>query len=302
MLKATIRVIALLIVLTPVRSDALEIDKPKVQRVVLIVLENQDYDVVAKNSYFSGLAKKGTVFTQSYAVRHPSYANYIGLVSGDPHGIWNDNQVTINKRSIGDLLEAKQMTWKNYAEGYPGTSEICFIADDNESTGYVRRHVPFLSFENVQHSKARCANVVDAMQFKSDVDQNRLPTLTFYSPNLCNSGHGGKPFCSFGSNARPEVRLDAAAKWLESFVDLLLRDTSFIRESLIIITFDESHNYDPLNNRVYTLFLGDMVNAGAEYTARIDHYSVLRTIEYLFSLGTLGENDDHRDPIMSVWK
>ena len=74
-----------------------------------------------------------------------------------------------------------------------------------------------------------------------------------------------------------------------------------MKESLIIVTFDESHNYNPLTNKVYTLFLGDMVLPG-EYKQRIDHYRVLRTIEDLFGLGTLGENDDHRDPIVAIWK
>ncbi len=75
-----------------------------------------------------------------------------------------------------------------------------------------------------------------------------------------------------------------------------------MKESLTIVTFDEAENHNPSTNKVYTVFLGDMVQPGHEYKQRIDHYSVLRTIEYLFDPGTLGGNDDHRKPILSIWK
>lgn len=304
MLQAIVFLVAMLILCVqsvPKNSDAAEIGKPQVQRVILVVLENQEYETVAASQYFANLSKRGASFTDSHAIRHPSYPNYIALIAGDAHGIWNDQQTTLTKRSIADLLEAKGLTWKNYAEGYPGGPQNCFLGDEGRSSGYVRRHVPFLSLENIQKSKARCANVVDGAQFKNDKDQDRLPTFSFYSPDLCHSGHGGKPFCSFGSDADARERLAAAAKWLGGFLSPLLGDGKFMKDSVVIVTFDEADNFNPLTNKVYTVFLGDMIKPG-QYDERIDHYRVLRTVEYLFSLGTLGENDDHRDPILSIWK
>jgi len=282
-------------------SDAAEIDKPNVQHLILVVLENQDYESVVGHKYFADLAVRGALFTDSSAIRHPSYPNYVALIAGDPRGIWNDTQIILTKRSIADLLEAKNLTWKNYAEGYPGGKEHCFLGDENPSTGYVRRHVPFLSFETIQKSQARCANVVDGTQFTQDKDQHHLPTFAFYSPDLCHSGHGGQPFCAFSSHADERTRLNAAATWLDGFLTPLLGDRQFMQDAVVIVTFDEADNSNPLTNKVYTVFLGGMIKPG-RYNEHIDHYRILRTVEYLFSLGTLGENDDHRDPILTVWK
>ncbi|MBI3795276.1 MAG: hypothetical protein HY280_11210 [Nitrospinae bacterium] len=68
---------------------------------------------------------------------------------------------------------------------------------------------------------------------------------------------------------------------------------------LVVLTFDESEWGD---FPVYTVFLGPMVRAGGTDDTKYNHYSLLRTIEDNFELGTLGREDEKAAPIVSIWK
>ena len=133
-----------------------------------MVLENTGYDRAMRQPFLKSLARRGALLRHFPAEAHPSLPNYIALVSGRPSGSTMTHDVTLDKPQIGDLLEAKGLSWKVYAEGYPGG---CFLkASDGD---YVRKHVPFLSFKNVQTDPARCARIVNAAELKSDVRDER---------------------------------------------------------------------------------------------------------------------------------
>jgi acid phosphatase len=67
---------------------------------------------------------------------------------------------------------------------------------------------------------------------------------------------------------------------------------------LLIVTFDEDDGEE--RNQIPTVFFGRDVMPG-QYDERIDHYSVLRTIEALEGLPPLGRAAD-RPPITDVWR
>jgi hypothetical protein len=69
----------------------------------------------------------------------------------------------------------------------------------------------------------------------------------------------------------------------------LLANAAFMKGTLVVVTFDESLPY--ADNHDYTALLGEMVKAGTVERDRYDHYSLLRTIEENFGLGTLHRND-----------
>ena len=68
--------------------------------------------------------------------------------------------------------------------------------------------------------------------------------------------------------------------------------------SLLILTFDEDD--DSSGNQIVTIFVGPMVKPG-RYAQRIDHYSVLRTIEEMHGLPLLG-NSARAAQIRGVWR
>jgi hypothetical protein len=277
------------------------------EHVLLIVLENQDYDDVVREPYFRALAQRGALFTHYQALFHPSYPNYLALIGGKYFETRGDEQSDIprDERTIADLLEAKRLTWTQYAEGYPGN---CFRGSEAQESLYARKHVPFLSFDSVAENPVRCARVVPAKEF----DRARLPNFGFYSPDMCHDGHDlcGTLVERAGGAARrfPGARrlgilppkLEQSAKWLRASLEPILADARVMNDTLVVVTFDEA--LSDSHNHIYTLFLGGMVRTGARSDRCVDHYDLLRTVEDNFGLGTLGAEDSRSDPISDVWR
>ena len=177
--------------------------------VLIIVLENQDFELVHHHPYMQHLGTQGSLFTQFYGIMHPSYPNYLAMVGGQTFGITDDVQKDIDAKTIADLLEAKQLTWTQYAEGFPGQ---CFRG--SRHARYARRHVPFMSFTSIQNTPKQCAHIVNAQTF----DPHNLPHYAFYSPDLDHDGH--------------DTGLETAAAWLQMFLDPLLHAPGVIKNTL----------------------------------------------------------------------
>ena len=267
-------------------------------RVLIIVLENQNYGSAMKDPFLAQLAEKGANFTNFHALIHPSYPNYLAMVGGSMFGIRSNDQITLpddkSHRTIADFLD-----WKNYAEDYPSEPQP-FLGDRGK---YFRKHVPFLSFAKIQHEGF--ANVVsvspkdphnrfvaDVENFRSDPKKNPLPRYMFYSPNVDDDGHDPVLF--------PGTGLRKASTWLNKFLKDSIPLDQKMKGTLVIITFDESEYFEK-TERIYTVFLGDMVKPG-EITKTYTHYSVLRTIEDNFGLLPLNSGDGNAEPITEVWK
>ena len=222
---------------------------------------------------------------------HPSYSNYLAMVGGRYFGAARDTQIAIDpgQRTIADLLTAGHLSWAQYAEGFPGK---CYTGDAADQDRYKRKHVPFLSFRSVTDDPAQCAHVLPASDFRS----GELPNYAFYTPDMCNDGHGGVPACQF-----PRARMiELSMQWLDGFLMPLLDDPVAMTGTLVVLTFDESADHS--HNRIVTLFLGPMVKSGHTDATCLDHYNVLRTIEDNFGVGTLGGEDAASSPITSVWR
>jgi hypothetical protein len=239
-----------------------------------VVLENTNYEAALRQPFLASLAGRGALLTHFTAEAHPSQPNYIALISGSTYGVTSDGNVSLDERHIGDLLEAKGLQWKVYAESYPGS---CFLGA--AAGTYVRKHVPFLSFKNVQQDRARCARIVDAAELANDVRDGRLPEYSLYVPDLKNDGH--------------DTGVAYADRWLSATFSPLLSDTRFTSGLLFIVTFDESKGYLFGGNHVATILVGDAVKPGTILGANYDHYSLLRLVEDEFGLGSLGQSDAH---------
>ena len=67
-------------------------------RVLIIVLENQDYRSAMNNEFFAKLASRGTSFTNFKNLYHPSYPNYLAMVAGSSFGMHSDRQINLPRR------------------------------------------------------------------------------------------------------------------------------------------------------------------------------------------------------------
>jgi hypothetical protein len=267
-------------------------------RVLIIVLENQNYSSAMKDPFLAQLAGMGASFSNFHALMHPSYPNYLAMVAGSTFGVRSSDQITLpddnSHRTIADFLD-----WKNYAEDYPSQPQP-FLGDRGK---YSRKHVPFLSFAKIQQESF--GNVVsvsskdphnrfvaDVEAFRDDPKEHPLPQYMFYSPNSDDDGHD--PVLLPGRGLRK------ASSWLNKFLKDWFPLDEKMKGTLVIVTFDESQWFEK-TERIYTVFLGDMVKPG-EITKAYTHYSVLRTIEDNFGLLPLNSGDGNAEPITEVWK
>jgi hypothetical protein len=273
---------------------------------VLVVLENEDATLVERIPYMDSLARKGALLRNYYGVAHPSYPNYLALISGltfvgtdprarhDPEAYrgtdFGDAQLLIDAPTIVDRLSAGGLTWGAFAEDYPDTSQVPSSCDFRRAEGkYARKHLPFLSFQEFHEHPAMCAHVRNLKW----LDKDSLAAYTFIAPNLIHDGH--------------DAPMDSAVTWLRGFLAPILADSSVMKSTVIAITFDESANTlsDQLRgkrpNRVFTVLVGGPVQAGVTSNAVYSHFSMLRTIEANFQLKpTLVPAN--APPIAGIWK
>jgi hypothetical protein len=248
---------------------------PKFDHIVLVMFENKASSQITASSapYFQSLAAQGANFSQSYAITHPSQPNYIALFSGATQGVTNDDcPKTFSGNNLGAQLIAAKLTFKGYSEsmpsnGYTGCS----------SGTYRRKHNSWVDFSNVP-----AASNLTYASFPSSSNYASLPTVSFVTPNMCDDMHD----CSIATgNTWLKNNLDAYAQWAKT------------HNSLLITTFDEDNSASL--NHIYTSFVGAHVKIGTS-SAKITHYTVLRTIETAYGLSAIG-GAASVSPITDVW-
>ena len=283
------------------RSSAYHFD-----RVLIIVLENVDYEVASQDKSLQALARQGASFTNFHALFHPSYPNYLAMVAGTDFGIHNkgrlfaDNQVNLpndaTHKTIADRLIGSGLDFKQYAEELPDGTCPWNISGQHVSDkkgNYVRRHVPFMSFREVQEKW--CDRVIRVDSGKTDNSfvqdaKKGLVAYSIYTPNMNHDGH--------------DTGAQVAGAWVKKFLDETFPQ-KLRKGTLVIVTFDESGGNK--DNRIFTLFLGDMVKEASQQDPKVldrhyTHYNVLRTIEDNFGLAPLTANDRAAAPITDIWK
>jgi hypothetical protein len=255
---------------------------PRFDRVFLIVLENTDFDQALRAPFLHHLSTRGGLLTEFHAITHPSYPNYLALVTGSTLGIRDNRPQDLDATSLVDLLEPAGVSWKVYAENLPAP---CFRGRASPDGLYVRKHEPYISLRPIQREPERCARIVNAAQLPLDLAQQAVPQYGLYVPNLRHSGHA--------------TGIREADAWLQAFLPPLLSDPHFMRRSLLVVTFDEDSG--SAGNQIYTVLVGDMVPPGASNGRWYNHYSLLRLIEDNYRVGTLGREDAKATAICCLW-
>lgn len=249
------------------------------QKVMNVIFENTDYRPTMQQDFFAYFASQGALLSNFYADFHPSQGNYISMIAGDNFGVYGDGNVTIDQLSIVDRLEEKGLSWKVYAEGYPGD---CYLGNAGQ---YVRKHNPFISIMNIQKNPKRCAHIVNAKQLAIDIANDEVPNYSFYAPGLDSDGH--------------DTGVAYANDWFKMTFTPFIKEPKFMKGMLLVATFDESTFFG--GNHIYTAMIGEGVVPGSESSLRYGHCSLLRMIEDNFSLASLGQRDLDATPISGIW-
>ncbi|MGC1370804.1 MAG: alkaline phosphatase family protein [Candidatus Sulfotelmatobacter sp.] len=248
---------------------------PLPAHVIVVVEENEPYSQIIGYSqapYINSLAAEGALFTNSHAIAHPSQPNYLALFSGSTQAVTSDwCPYIFSAANLASELIAAGKTFTGFSEDLPSTgSEVC------KEGKYARKHVPWTNFSNVPAK--------DNQPFTSfPANFGDLPTVSWVIPNLMNDMHDGT--------------VQQGDSWLKSNLASYLAWAQK-NNSLLIVTWDEDNGTSI--NQIATIFVGPMVKPG-RYSEKIDHYSVLRTLEAMYGLSYLGHSAS-AETITEVWR
>ena len=230
--------------------------------VILMIEENHSYSSVIGSSsmpYLNGLAKQYGLATQYFANTHPSIGNYFMLTTGQI--ITNDDGYTgtVNADNVVRRLLAAGKTWKSYAEDLPSVGYI-----GGDVYPYAKHHNPFAYITDVVNSQNQLNNLVPFTQFPTDLQNNQLPQYSFVIPNMQNDGHDGS--------------LNQADSWLQTNVAPVLANSSFQKDGLLIILFDESFSGDTQygGGQVAMVVISPLAKKGYQSTTLYQHQSMCR--------------------------
>ena len=257
---------------------------PRPDHIVMVIEENHSYSHIIDSPdapYINSLATQGAVFTQSFGVTHPSQPNYLALFSGSTQDT-TDNSCphTFTTPNLGHTLLAAGLTFTGYSEDLPSVgSLICRVGL------YARRHSPWVNWQHSGGNGLPATTNMPLTEFPTEY--SKLTTISVIVPNLVNDMHNGN---------NPE-KIQAGDRWLREHLDAYVQWAQQ-HNSLLIVTWDEDNRKE--NNRIVTLFVGPMVQAGRS-DQRITHYNVLRTIEDFYGLSHAGASAEAA-PIIHIWK
>jgi len=252
----------------------------KFEKIFIITFSNRTYSEVKDDPYFAELSSRGVDFTFYMGISYPSQPNRWGHTAGAGY-YYDDNKHNLRFPNIINSFESKGITWKVYAQNWPGN---CFDGMVSDDLLYWRRHNPFISFDNVRLNETLCSNIVDASRLDHDIIEGMLPQYSYFIPNFINDG---------------DETVESASAWLKGFLEPKLDDKAFSDGNLIVITFDT--NLMEFNH-IYAVLLGPLVKEGTQDDILYNHYSLLRSIEDNWGLKPLTENDRRANNFLSNLK
>lgn len=237
---------------------------PQFGHVVVVLEENHSYSEVLGNSampYLNSLASQYGLATEYFANTHPSIGNYFMLTTGQL--VTNDDSFagTVGVDNIVRELIAAGKTWKSYAESIPSTGYT-----GSDVYPYARRHNPFSYLTDVVNSSTQSNNLVSFSQFGSDLANQQLPNFSFLVPNLLDDAHDGP--------------LQLADAWLQHNITPLISSSTFQKDGLLVIVFDEAETSDSTDGggHVAALIISPKAKQGHKSKALYQHQSTLRLI------------------------
>lgn len=296
--------------------------------VFVINLENKGYDKVwgagSEAQYLSRtLRSQGVLLSRYYGIAHNSNPNYLAQISGQA-----SNEMTRNDcptyapfkqtgtASLGQVqgtgcvypasvptlagqLSAAGKTWKGYMEDMQSPCQHPELGakDDHQGANvgdqYATRHNPFVYFESITSSPDCQSNVVDFGNLAGDLKSiDTTPNLSYISPNLCNDGHDNP--CVDGTQGG----LAASDSWLSQQIPAILDSPAYKKDGMLVITFDESEGNTTgpagllpggtAGGRIGALILSPFTKGGTTSDKPYNHFSLLASIEDIFSLPRLG--------------
>jgi len=252
-------------------EDANYLSSPKPDHIVIVVLENHEYwQIIGSRDapYINALARDtfSAIFTRSYIIEHPSQPNYLDFYSGSNQAVTDDSHPKnepFTTPNLGRQLIDAGKSFATYSEDLPA------VGYNGDIYGaYVRKHNPAANWMGTGKNQIPATTNQPFTAFPADYTQ--LPTVSLVVPNQQNDMHNGS--------------IRTGDDWVRNHLDRYIQWAK-THNSLFILTFDED-NYGNTEH-ILTIFTGGMLKGG-EYKNTINHFNVLRTIEWIYELPYAG--------------
>ena len=252
---------------------------PRLDHVIVVVMENKNYEQALTAPYISSLVAGASSFSDYHAITHPSQPNYLALWAGRTLGVSDDDCPApgspFTAENLGHAAEAAGLSWHAYVEDLPSVgSDNCKAHGEQ----YARKHNPWTNFANLNHQNER-----PYADLAKDIAEGELPNLAFVTPNQCHDMHS----C-------PLAKGDA---WLSRSLPAMLEAVG--PQGIVVLTWDEDD--DGSSNHVLTLVAGGPVKTGYVSPRKCSHYTLLRTICDALKLPAFGAARSET-PITDIWR
>lgn len=218
-------------------------------------------------------------------------------------------------KTVADQLEQAGLSWKGYMEdmgadpsreaavcGHVAVGSADYTHQASVKDEYADKHNPFVYFHSIIDDQSRCARgVVNLVALTTDLQRlETTPNLAFVVPGLCHDGHDAP--CA---NGEPGGLVSADA-FLREWVPRITASPAFRKDGLLIITMDEGTDaaaccdekdlpngppagkFGSGGGRTGAVLLSPFIAPGTVSATPYNHYSLLRSIEDIFSLPHLG--------------
>jgi hypothetical protein len=272
---------------------------PKPDHVVILMMENYGYNDIVGNSnapHINALISDPhtALFTQSFALTHPSQPNYVMLFSGSYQGV-NGDVISSNTPwstcNLGASLISNGYTFAGYSESLSSVGSLATTAGG--TSGYARKHAPWTNWQGTGTNRLPSSVGQPFTSFPTTTSTfSTLPTVSFVVPNLGDDMHNPTSGTNYTVTA-----ISNGDTWVYNNI------TNYItwaktHNSLLILTFDEDDG-GSLPNQITTMFIGQMVQGGS-YSNAITHYNVLHTLEEMYGLPYC-DSSAYATSITNVW-
>jgi acid phosphatase len=229
--------------------------------VVIVIEENRSVSQIMGYpgaSFLNQIAAGGALFTDFYALTHPSQPNYIHFFSGDSLGVL-DNEVPagvpFNVPNLASAISAAGRTFTHYSEDLP------FTGFDGPTFGaYASKHNAAVHWQSPSPGIYQLPLEANKPFSDFPADFSRLPTISIVIPNLNNDMHDGT--------------VEQGDAWLAQHIGPYAQ-WAMTHNSLLVITWDEDEFEQ--RNRIPTILYGPMIRPG-EYQSTYTLHNLLRTL------------------------
>ncbi|TMI26471.1 hypothetical protein E6H36_05560 [Candidatus Bathyarchaeota archaeon] len=287
---------------------------------VVIMMENKGINqtygssCLGNCSYITQLANAYGLAESYSGLGHPSLQNYLDITSGGNYDYPPFTRdcypqtigCSVTAPNIVDEIEASGKKWKAYMEDYTGGG--CTHHHDNDTqNAYENIHNPFVYYQNIYTSPARCSRIVNAnpslegylalpTALLSDLTTvSNASDLMWLSPNDCNSGHSTCSLTASNSTDCPSISVpkcvSQANQYLSLLVPKILNSIVFQTQSAaLFIAWDEGTRDYP-QDYVTAVWAGPLAQSNHKSSVFYTHYSFLHTLETLWNIASLTTYD-----------